>query len=285
MDGYVTGVTLRQMDIAGSGSVGIYLEAGSKGSTVLDNHIHHNGYAGTGPKGATFDLGGGALVRYLSTGREGLAVDGSRYNRVVRNRFDHNANGAILVYKNCGEFRTLRPEQWWTRPYGSTGNRIEDNSIRAEKYGVWIGSRMSENQPLLDCSDPAYVTTPSTRIHEDQADDNVVEGNELRDVRWGIRVEDDRASIVRNHFSGTTASGAAVLIGTQYRTTQLRRPVTGTRVVGNRSDVAGLEHPYLWIHGHTGTEFRHNRNGRRVATLEPGTQPPRDPFLLVVRFL
>ena len=131
VDGYVTGVTLRQMDIAGSGSVGIYLEAGSKGSTVLDNHIHHNGYAGTGPKGATFDLGGGAVVRYLSTGREGIAIDGSRYNRVVRNRLDHNANGAILVYKNCGEFTNLRPEQWWTRPYGSTGNRIEDNTIRA----------------------------------------------------------------------------------------------------------------------------------------------------------
>ncbi|MEJ7584488.1 MAG: right-handed parallel beta-helix repeat-containing protein [Acidimicrobiales bacterium] len=285
VNGYVTGVTVRDMDIAGSGGVGIYLEAGSMGSRVVGNHIHHNGYAGTGPEGATFDLGGGVVVRYLSTGREGLAIDGSRRNRILDNRFDNNANGAMLVYKNCGEYVHLRPEQWWTRPYGADGNLIAGNLIRNEKYGVWVGSRMSENQAVLDCSDPAYVAESGLRIHEDQANANVVRDNDLRDVRWGIRVEDDATHIFGNHFSGTTASGAAVMIGTQYRTTHQQRPVRATRIVDNRVDIAGLAHPYLWIHGHEATEFRRNRSGATTASLERGTQPPRDPFLMVVRFL
>jgi hypothetical protein len=34
VDGYVSGVTLRQLDVTGAGSVGIYLEAGSKDNVI-----------------------------------------------------------------------------------------------------------------------------------------------------------------------------------------------------------------------------------------------------------
>ena len=285
VDGYVTGVTMRDMDIAGSGGVGIYLEAGSKGSTVEGNHLHRNGFAGTGPEGTVFDLGGGTLVRYQSTGREGLAIDGSSDNRVVGNRFEDNANGAILVYKNCGEYVTLRPQSWWTRPYGADRNLIEGNVISREDQGVWVGSRMSENQLVMDCSDPAYVDGPGQRIHEDQADGNFVRDNDFHDVRWGVRVEDDATLVVDNRFTAGDPAGASVLIGTEYRTTELDRPVAGTRVTGNHTDSGGPLHPYVWVHGHVDTDFRDNSIDATTATLDPGVQPPRSPFLMVVRFL
>jgi hypothetical protein len=65
----------------------------------------------------------------------------------------------------------------------------------------------------------------------------------------------------------------------------LGRPVAGTGVIGNETDAGGPVHPYVWIHGHVDTDFRDNTVGSTPATLDPGVQPPRSPFLMVVRFL
>ena len=167
VDGYVTGVTLRNLHIEGAGSAGIYLEAGSKDNVVENNQILNNGYVENGPNGQFFDLGG-ASVWFWGTGREGLAIDGSRNNRVVDNVFSGNSAGGIFLYKNCGEFVNQRPDRWWHRRYGAEGNLIEGNTISGEDNGVWIASRMGENTLPMDCSDPPYLrrgsfsTTPPT---------------------------------------------------------------------------------------------------------------------------
>ena len=284
VDGYVTGVTIRGLEIAGAGGVGIYLEAGSKDNVVEDNSIHRNGFKDVYGEGVPFPFAG-LDFRYHSTGREGIAVDGSRNNVIRRNTIGMNANGGVLLYKNCGEFATTEPGQWWHRPYGADGNLIEDNTFYADRYGVWVGSRMAENQVFMDCSDPAYVDEPLTRFHVDDADDTTVRNNEFLYVRYGVRVEDDGTHVEGNTFTNNDPLHRAVVVGTKERTARLGQPVTGTVVTGNTAttpDQAGPVPAYVWIHGHESTTFSGNlAQGATVPGLVAGAQPPQDPFLMV----
>ncbi|MBU6280693.1 right-handed parallel beta-helix repeat-containing protein [bacterium] len=278
VDGYVTGVTLRDLEIRRAGSVGIYLEAGSKGNAILSNHVHHNGYADVLPGGTPFPLGG-IPFRYRGTGREGIAIDGSRDNRVVGNRIHDDAAGGIFLYKNCGEDVTSDPAGWWTRRYGADGNQVLRNRVSDERTGVWIASRASENQLFMDCSDPAYVSDASTRVHEDFADGTLVRGNVFEDVEFGVRVEDDGARVQRNRFRGS-GSTRSIVVGTRQRTRVLGRPVAGTVVDRNRSELPSSAGPFAWIHGETGTTFTGNHaSDGEVPALVPGTEPPIGPFL------
>jgi len=288
VDAYVTGVTLRELEIAGSGSVGVYLEAGSRDNVVERSRIHRNGYADVVPDGLPITIGGLSL-RYESTGREGIAIDGSRGNVVRDNVLSGNSAGGIFLYKNCGEYATQRPAQWWPRRYGADDNVIEGNLIHHEKHGVWIGSRMNENQLFMDCSDPAYVSNAFERVHLDYAARNVVRGNAFHEVPYGVRVEDDGARVEDNWFTGADPAALAVLIGTQRRTALLGRPVDGSVVTGNHSQLPDPS-PWRWIHPHTGTVFADNRVHGSVldagtpAPLVAGVQPPVNPFLFVIRF-
>lgn len=284
VDGFVRDVTIRSSEIAGSGSVGIYLEAGSKDNEVSDNLINDNGYADVDPvNGKPFTLNG-TEYRYLSTGREGIAIDGSRHNRILRNTLYRNSYGGIFLYKNCGEYFTEKPAQWWQRNYGAEGNLIEGNRISAEPNGVWVGSRMAENQLFMDCSDPVYYTGNGRRIVVDRAADNTVRNNIFERVDYGVRVEDDNTLVTGNQFANTSPTAMAVLVGTQYRTTELAQPVSGTTVTGNQASIANNPSPYAWIHGEVGTTFSGNLSYGSPATLDPGTQPRINPFLFVVKF-
>jgi parallel beta-helix repeat protein len=288
VDGYVTGVTIDHVDIANAGSTGIYLEAGSKGSAVEHSFVHGNGFDGTQPPGKPITVSG-TTFNYLSTGREGIAVDGSSDNVIRDNVIGQNSYGGIFLYKNCGEYATQQPAQWWPRRTGSSGNLIEDNAIFDEQNGVWIGSRMAENTYFLDCSDPTYVSNGITQIRLDSAPDNTVTANQFVDTVHGVRVEDDGNTVSDNQFSGDHASAAfpaseAVLIGTKYRTETLGQPVSGTVVTGNRATLAGVATPYAWIHGQTGTTFTDDLAGGEPATLGPGTQPTINLFLFVLSF-
>jgi parallel beta-helix repeat protein len=288
VDGYVTGVTLRQLEIAGAGSVGVYLEAGSRDNAVERCAIHHNGFGDVVPEGVPIDLGG-LRLRYESTGREGIAIDGSRGNRIARNEIHSNSAGGIFLYKNCGEFATQRPAQWWTRRYGADDNLIEDNLVHHEKNGVWIGSRMNENQLMMDCSDPAYVDEPLIRVHRDRAAGNVVRANAFYAVGQGVRVEDDRSRIEGNWFFGEDPAAQAVLVGTGRRTAALGEPVTSTTIAGNHAVTPNAQ-PFGWVHGHAGTTYDDNRVHANVfdagvpVALAPGVQPVVNPFLFVIRF-
>jgi parallel beta-helix repeat protein len=282
VDGYVTDVTLRNLHIEGSGSAGIYLEAGSKDNLVENNQIVNNGYSENGPNGQFF---GDTSIWFWGTGREGLAIDGSRNNRVVGNFFSGNSAGAIFLYKNCGEFVNQRPERWWHRRYGADGNVIEDNTIVGEDNGVWIGSRMGENTWPMDCSDPAYISSGLTRVVLDYADDNVVRANIFENVTYGVRVEDDGAVVADNEFSGADPAQQAVIVGTRFRTPTLGLPVAGTTITGNRASIAGNTNPYRWIHGHEGTTFAGNESLGRLVGFCEGVQPPTNLFIFTLAFV
>ena len=58
VNGYVSGVTLRNLHVEGAGSTGIYLEHGSKDNVVENSTIVNNGFEENGPGGQTFDFAG-----------------------------------------------------------------------------------------------------------------------------------------------------------------------------------------------------------------------------------
>lgn len=283
VDGYVTGVTLRRLHVEGSGSAGIYLEAGSRDNVVEHCTIVNNGYRENGPDGQLFEFSG-ITVWFWGTGREGLAIDGSRDNRIADNHFEGNSAGAIFLYKNCGEFVNVRPNRWWHRRYGADGNVIERNTIVGEDNGVWVASRMGENTLPMDCSDPAYVSGPLDRVVLDYARDNVVRDNVFQNVGYGVRVEDDRTVVADNEFTGDDPAQQAVVVGTRFRTPVLGLPVSGTTVTGNRASIAENGNPYRWIHGHVDTVFADNEALGRPAGFCEGEQPRTNQFIFVVAF-
>ncbi|MGH7789007.1 MAG: right-handed parallel beta-helix repeat-containing protein [Candidatus Binatia bacterium] len=280
VDGYVTGVTLRRLHVEGSGSSGIYLEHGSKDSVVEDCDIVNNGFGENGPYWQQFEQSGLSNLWYWGSGREGLSIDGARFSTVRNNRFSGNAYGAIFLYKNCGEYVTLRPERWWHRRYGADGNLIENNTITGGTNGVWVAARMGENIAPMECSDPQYQAGYAL----DYADDNIIRNNAFANVTYGVRVEDDDNQILNNQFAGDGAQ-QAVLIGTPNRTAALGQPVTGTIVSGNTAAIPANPNPYRWVHGHTNTTFSNNLSLGRPAGLCEGLEPARGPFVMTVAFI
>ncbi|MBX3027127.1 right-handed parallel beta-helix repeat-containing protein [bacterium] len=280
VDGYVTGVTIRRLRVEGSGSSGIYLEHGSKDNVVEDNDIVGNGFGENGPFWQPFDQGGGSGLWYYGTGREGLSIDGSRFNTVVDNRFSGNAFGAIFLYKNCGEYVNLRPQRWFERRYGADGNTIARNTFGGGTTGIWVAARMGENIAPMDCSDPKY--TPGYAL--DYADANVIRDNVFQNVVYGIRVEDDDTQILDNQFTGDGAQ-QAIVIGTPVRTAALGQPVSGTIVSGNAATIPANPNPYRWVHGHANTTFTGNRSLGRPAGLCEGLAPARGPFVMTLAFV
>lgn len=281
VDAFVSGVTISYVEIAGAGSVGIYLEAGSKDNVIEHSWVHNNGYKDVTPEGVPFTLGGVAY-RYASTGREGIAVDGSRNNVIRDNRVAANASGGIYLYKNCGEY--VNDPGHWVRRYGAHGNLIEGNVIRHERNGVWIASRMGENQVFMECSDQPMVSGAFKRIYTDPARSNIVRDNVFEEVTHGVRVEDNANQVIGNTFTSADPAAQAVIIGTKHRTATLGRPVAGTVVSGNAAAIAGNDDPFHWIHGHDTTTFSGNTAHGAPATLTEGTPPTVDPFLFVVDF-
>lgn len=274
VNAYVTDVTIDRQRVHGAGGPGIYLEAGSKQTTIHHSSVIGNGYATAEPNMQTRTMGANTFG-YYQTGREGIAVDGSRDNVITNNVIGQNAYGGVLLYKNCGEFATEKPSQWWTRPYGATGNTITNNLIIQEDNGVWVGSRMAENTEFFDCSDTPYLTGPLQNITLDDASDNTITNNTFAHVTHAIRIEDDRTTVTGNRFVGsvtdpTFPASEAVLVGTKYRTELLGLPVTGTDVHDNIVELDGISEPYRWIHA-------------PVPGFTAGTQPTIDPFLMVAK--
>ena len=273
VNGYVTGVTLRRLHVEGTGSSGIYLETGSTGTIIEDSVFTRNGGRENGPDGQFFELAG-LTFWFWGPGREGVAVDGSRFNVIRRNHFERNFSGGILLYKNCGEFPDS--PRYFERRYGSHGNVIEDNTFVGEENGVWIASRMAENTLPMGCTDEAY--TPGYVL--DHARDNTVRANTFEDVVYGVRVEDDRSTIEGNVFQSDDPAHVAVLMGTPIRLLHLGLPVDGTIVTGNRSEIAKSKNPYRWVHGHEGTVFEDNQSFARSVGLCEGVPPARGPFVM-----
>jgi len=279
VDGYVTGVSVTHDTIRNAGSSGIYLETGSRGTTVAHNLLLQNGYRENGPGGQAFTFSGIDLW-FWGVGREGISVDGSYANTIRDNVFWKNSNGGVLLYKNCGEYPDR--DRYFERRYPSDDNLITGNLFADERNGVWVGSRMAENTLPMDCTDPAYIDEPLRRVVLDHAEHNTVSDNVFQNVTYGVRVEDDDNSVTGNSFSAPSPDHHAVIVGTPLRASVLGKPVTGTVVADNTSDIVDNPDPYRWIDGTTGTTDLGNTALGQPTSVCPGSEPWRSQFIFVI---
>lgn len=278
VDGFVTDVEFVNNTVLSNGGVGLYLEAGSKDNVVTGNRIEDNGYRDVIPGPAYVNLGG-TDIPYISTGREGIAVDGSRNNLIENNFVTGNSYGGIYVYKNCGEDSSKNGH--WVRNYGATGNVIRHNVISNGPNGVWVGSRASENQYFMDCSDTPLLSNPDFLFEAflDPASDNTIEYNRIEAMTNAIRVEADRTIVRGNSIAG---GERGVVIGTKLRTETLGLPVANTTITANTT--TGVTTPYSWIWGKGTTKFSGNLGNGATGKLVKSTQPPINQWLFFVAF-
>ena len=274
---------MRDIEVSGAGAVGIYLEAGSKDNVIEDSRIHHNGFGNVTPEGVPITVGGTEL-RYESTGREGIAIDGSRNNIVRDNWIAANSAGAIFLYKNCGENATTNPDGHWVRHYGATGNLItEQPHQRGAERGV---DRIpGRGEPVLHGLQrhPVHRRDRPARLSRSRVGEH---GPRQQLPVRGLRASASRMTArpsTTTTSSSNSAAHQAVLVGTKERTGVLAQPVTGTVVTGNRASIAGNPTPYSWIWGHTATTFTANLSAGAPVALAEGVQPTINPFLFAKR--
>ncbi|EJN40123.1 parallel beta-helix repeat (two copies) [Pseudomonas sp. GM84] len=180
-DSYVFNSTLKDSLVQGAGKVGVYLEQGTRGISILNNTIKENG---------------------ASTRREGLAIDSSAHNVIEGNVFEGNAGGGIFLYKNCGEnFKSGKSVLRWQ---SSDFNRIVNNEFRTQPVGVWIASRQSRDLSKWGCGDPAL--DKQGRFYADSANNNLVESNRFCGVGVPVRVEGDNNYVGHNKIDVESAS-------------------------------------------------------------------------------
>ncbi|MFD3248669.1 right-handed parallel beta-helix repeat-containing protein [Rahnella aquatilis] len=167
-DDYVTHSTLSHSVVRDSYMSGIYLEHSSRNNKVVDNQIIDNGHE-----------------RFGKGKREGLAVDSSAYNLIEGNRFESNGAGGVFLYKNCGEhFSTGKSVIRWQH---SDYNVIRNNTFVNEPVGIWLASRQNRDLSGFDCGDKPRDR--SLKFFADYADNNLVEDNQF--LTTSKRIRDD----------------------------------------------------------------------------------------------
>nr|CAA6806246.1 MAG: Unknown protein [uncultured Thiotrichaceae bacterium] len=221
---YITGFSLSNSAVKGSGGPGLYLEAGTRFATITDSVFEGNGY---------FSYDGATRQREARRSelakREAIAVDSSTENTITNNEFKDNADGGIYLYKNCWEDAASDPTEL-PRTEGANSNRIEGNSFTDETTGVWIAERADRDLSGFDCGDPLVYEEDDEKYYRDYANKNSVVNNTFHNLDMGVRVMDD-LSIVRDNVF-TNIGGFDIDVGSGIRE-KIAKPVSGTTVEGN----------------------------------------------------
>ena len=195
---HVQGVTFEQVRIQNAGTVGLYLEFGSRDNVIKNSVFMGNGF------------------RSFKPNREAIAVDSSSNNRIENNQFIHNGAGSILLYRNCFEHADDPTRgNHFKRTESSRDNIIRNNVFQDEPVGVWIASRQSRNLKGFACGAYLIKQTPFASYHLDSAQDNQIINNRFQQVEQGIIVEDDGTLISGNQFAATV--GTPIIVGSEVR--------------------------------------------------------------------
>ena len=195
---HVQAVNFDQIRVQNAGTVGLYLEFGSR-----DNIIENSVFIGNG-------------FRTFKPNREAIAVDSSTNNRIENNQFIHNGAGSILLYRNCFEHANDPVlSNHFKRTESSRDNIISGNTFRDEPVGVWVASRQSRNLKGFECGAYLIKQTPFASYHLDSAKDNRIINNRFEQVEQGIIVEDDGTQIIGNQFAATVTM--PINVGSEVR--------------------------------------------------------------------
>jgi hypothetical protein len=143
---------------------------------------------------------------------------------------------------------------------------------------------MGENVYPMDCSDVPYVSGPLQSITLDRAPYNAVRRNVILGADFGVRVEDDHATINGNHFFGSDPADYAVVVGTPYRTTVKGEPVSHTVVTRNVSMISGNASPFRWVDGVSDLHDFKNVALEKLSAFCRAPDIPRGAFVMVYAF-
>ncbi|MGM8910463.1 right-handed parallel beta-helix repeat-containing protein [Psychrobacter sp. 1U1] len=211
---HVHGVTFDKVRIQNAGTVGLYLEFGSR-----DNVIKNSVFIGNG-------------FRTFKPNREAIAVDSSSNNRIENNRFIHNGAGSILLYRNCFEHADDPTRgNHFKRTESSRDNIIRGNVFQDEPVGVWVASRQSRNLKGFACGAYLIKETPFASYHLDSAKNNQIINNRFEQVEQGVVVEDDGTLISSNQFAADVT--LPINIGSKVREDSAAGPIKNTLIKNN----------------------------------------------------
>jgi len=211
---HVQAVTFDRIRIQNAGTVGLYMEFGSR-----DNVVTHSTFIGNG-------------FRKLKTNREAIAIDSSSNNHIEHNQFVHNGAGSILLYRNCFEYADdVSRSNRFKRTESSRDNIIRNNTFTDEPVGVWVASRQSRNLKGFQCGAYLIKQTPFASYHLDSAKDNQIISNHFENVEKGIIVEDDGTLISDNKFAATV--NIPISVGSNIREDSTAGAVKNTVIVNN----------------------------------------------------
>lgn len=195
---HVHDVSFDHIRVQNAGTVGLYLEFGSRDNVIKDSIFVGNGF------------------RSFKLNREAIAVDSSVNNRIENNQFIHNGAGSILLYRNCFEHANdAARSNHFKRTESSRDNIISGNRFRDEPVGVWVASRQSRNLKGFECGAYLIKKTPFASYHLDSAKDNRIINNRFEQVEQGIIVEDDGTQIMNNQFAANVTM--PINVGSEVR--------------------------------------------------------------------
>ena len=211
---HVHDITFDKIRIQNAGTVGLYLEFGSR-----DNVIKNSVFVGNG-------------FRTFKPNREAIAVDSSSNNRIENNQFIHNGAGSILLYRNCFEHADDRARSnHFKRTESSRDNIIANNVFEDEPVGVWVASRQSRNLKGFECGAYLIKQTPFASYHLDSAKDNQIINNRFEQVEQGIIVEDDGTLIKGNKFAANVR--LPISVGSEIREQSTVGAIMNTQIKNN----------------------------------------------------
>ena len=195
---HVHHVSFDQLQVARSGTVGLYLEFGSQHNTIQNSVFVDNGF------------------RAFKPNREAIAVDSSAFNTIKNNKFIHNGAGSIYLYRNCFEHANdPSRSNYFKRTESASDNIIVGNTFSDEPVGIWVASRQSRNLKGFECGAYPLAKTAFASYYIDSAKHNLVKDNTFVGVESGIIVEDDGTQISGNDFS--KVGGVAIKVGSEIR--------------------------------------------------------------------
>lgn len=211
---HVHGVSFDKVRIQNAGTVGLYLEFGSR-----DNVIKNSVFVGNG-------------FRTFKPNREAIAVDSSSNNRIENNQFIHNGAGSILLYRNCFEHADDSTRgNHFKRTESSRDNMIRGNIFNNEPVGVWVASRQSRNLKGFECGAYLLKQTPFASYHLDSAKENQIIDNRFEQVEQGIIVEDDGTLIAGNKFAANVR--LPIYVGSEIREDSAAGAIKNTIIKNN----------------------------------------------------
>lgn len=220
---HVQQVTLANSQVNRSGTVGVYLEFGSRHNQILYSQFGGNGFR---EKATVAGIGIG------KPNREAIAIDSSAHNVIAHNQFNGNGAGGVFLYRNCFEHANDPSRaNHFLRTQGSNDNQILQNSFNNELVGVWVAARQSRNLKAFACGAYTIGDTLLSRYHLDESEQNQITRNQFSTVEKGIIIEDDQNIVSFNQFS--QAVDTPISVGSAIRDKSSEGVVKGNQINDN----------------------------------------------------